>query len=128
MNELVKIKYGNDEQPTVSGRELHKFLEVDTPYSKWFSRMIEYGFENGQDFNLDKNVRVQTEGKREVSRIVEDHQLTIPMAKELCMIQRTEKGKMARQYFLQVEEAWNTPAMVMARAIKMAEKQMINII
>jgi anti-repressor protein len=117
MNELVKIKYSNDEQPTVSGRELHNFLEVDTPYRIWFPRMCEYGFTNGVDYTPYNFVHPQN--KQET----QDHQLAIPMAKELCMIQRTDKGKMARQYFLQVEEAWNTPAMVMARAIKMAEKQ-----
>lgn len=49
-----------------------------------------------------------------------DHQLTIPMAKELCMLQRNEKGKMFRQYFIKIEEAWNSPEMVMKRALDYA--------
>ncbi|MBR1833479.1 MAG: antA/AntB antirepressor family protein, partial [Ruminiclostridium sp.] len=90
MNELITINYEN-ERPTVSGRELHEALGIETPYHKWFPRMCEYGFAEGEDFNSDKNVRVQKEGDRDVAREVIDHQLTIPMAKELCMLQRNEK-------------------------------------
>ena len=97
MNEIIKINY-DSEQPTVLGRDLHKALEVKTAYKDWFPRMCDYGFEEGKDFNPLKNERVQVEGDREVSRQVTDHQLTIPMAKEICMLQRSEKGKMFRQY------------------------------
>lgn len=77
MNEItIAVKYDND-NPTVSGRELHAALMIDTPYHKWFPRMCEYGFAEGIDFNSDKNVRVQIEGSRSVSREVTDHQLTI---------------------------------------------------
>jgi phage anti-repressor protein len=92
MNELIKVHSDENDEPMISGRELHEFSEVETPYNKWFSRMAEYGFDEGKDFNVDKNVRVQTEGNREVSREITDHQLTIPMAKEISMLQRTEKG------------------------------------
>ena len=67
MNELIKINYDSD-RPTVSGRDLHEALEVETPYRKWFPRMCEYGFAEGVDFNPVKNVRVQTEGERDVTR------------------------------------------------------------
>ena len=123
MNELIKINYDSD-RPTVSGRDLHEALEVETPYRKWFPRMCEYGFAEGVDFNPVKNVRVQTEGERDVTREVTDHQLTIPMAKELCMLQRSEKGKQFRRYFIQVEEAWNTPEAVMARALRLAGREL----
>ncbi|GAA0788082.1 antA/AntB antirepressor family protein [Hathewaya limosa] len=115
MNELIKVDYSKEE-PTVSGRELHEFLEVETRYNDWFKRMCEYGFTEGVDFysNLSKTYGCG-------GRPSTDHELTIPMAKELCMIQRTEKGKMARQYFLSIEKAWNTPEMVMSRALKMAD-------
>ena len=92
MNELVKINYSGGDRPTVSGRELHQALQIKTPYLKWFPRMSEYGFVEGIDFNLDKNVQVQIEGGRSVSRDFLDHQLTINMAKELCMIQRSDIG------------------------------------
>ena len=123
MNELIKIETNENGDARVSGRELHAFLEVKTPYIKWFPRMTEYGFTEGEDFNSDKNVRVQHEGNREVSREVIDHMMTLDMAKELCMIQRTERGKQARQYFLSVEKDWNSPAKVMSRALMYAQKQ-----
>ena len=122
MNEIIKINYENSDRPTVLGRELHEALKIETPYHKWFPRMCEYGFTEGKDFNTDKNVRVQIEGGREVSREITDHQLTLDMAKELCMIQRTEIGRRFRQYFISVEEAWNKPEAVMARALQMANR------
>lgn len=116
MNELIKISYDN-ERPTVLGRDLHGFLEVETRYNDWFRRMVEYGFTEGTDFYsfLSKS----TEG----GRPSQDHQLTIEMAKEICMLQRNEKGKQARQYFIQLEKDWNSPEKVMARALRIAEKQ-----
>lgn len=119
MNELIKITYNND-RPAVSARDLHDFLEVKTAYKDWFPRMCEYGFTEGEDFNPLKIERVQNEGGRMVTRTVDDAVLTIDMAKELCMIQRNEKGKQARQYFLQIEKDWNSPEKVMARALQIA--------
>lgn len=119
MNELIKITY-NDDRPAVSARDLHDFLEVKTAYKDWFPRMCEYGFTEGEDFNPLKIERVQNEGERMVTRTVDDAVLTIDMAKELCMIQRNEKGKQARQYFLQIEKDWNSPEKVMARALQIA--------
>ena len=119
MNELIKITYNND-RPAVSARDLHDFLEVGARYNDWFPRMCEYGFAEGDDFNLLKIERVQNEGGRMVTRTVDDAVLTIDMAKELCMIQRNEKGKQARQYFLQIEKDWNSPEKVMARALQIA--------
>jgi len=118
MNELIKVNYSKVD-PTVSGRELHELLEVKTKYGDWFSRMKEYGFTEGVDFILVAQKRETNNPKNPYIEFI-DHELTIPMAKELCMIQRTEKGKMARQYFIALEKAWNTPEMVMSRALKMA--------
>lgn len=123
MNNLIPISYDNPERPTVSGRELHDFLEVGADYRHWFPRMCEYGFTEGEDFNSVKIDRVQNEGGRMVSRTLDDHQLTIPMAKELCMIQRNERGKQARQYFLAVEAQWNSPEAVMRRAVLIADRK-----
>lgn len=121
MNELLKINY-EAEQPTVSARDLHEALEINTRFNDWFSRMAEYGFENGVDFNLLKNEKVRLEGNREVKRDIMDYQISVDMAKQICMIQRSEKGKQYRQYFIDLEKAWNTPEQVMARALKLADK------
>lgn len=120
MTDLIPINYNNPERPTVSGRELHEFLRVKTAYKDWFPRMIEYGFIEGEDFNSLKIERVQNEGGRMVTRTVDDHQLTIQMAKEIAMIQRNERGKIARQYFIKIEEQWNSPDAIMQRALLIA--------
>lgn len=114
MNELININYEDSNRPTVMGRELHAALGVETRYNDWFKRMCEYGFSESEDFYsiLSKT----SEGGRPST----DHQLTIPMAKEICMLQRTEKGKQFRQYFIKVEESWNSPEMVMKRALDFA--------
>lgn len=117
MNELVKINYENSDRPTVSGRELHAALQIRTPYDKWFPRMCEYGFTEGEDFSTFLS---ESSGGRPAT----DHQLTINMAKELCMIQRTDSGKQVRQYFLRVEAAWNSPDAIMARALQFANDRL----
>lgn len=116
MNELIKINYESD-RPTVLARDLHEFLEVETPFNKWFSRMCEYGFTDGADFQTFLS---ESTGGRPAT----DAQLTIDMAKEICMLQRNEKGKQARQYFLQLEREWNSPEAVMARALRMAQEKL----
>lgn len=116
LKSLIPVSYDNPERPTVSGRELHDFLQVKTAYKDWFPRMVEYGFTEGEDFC---SILSESTGGRPST----DHQLTIPMAKELCMIQRNERGKQARQYFLAVEAQWNSPEAVMRRAVLIAQKQ-----
>jgi anti-repressor protein len=119
MNELIKINYESD-RPTVLARDLHGFLEVETPFHKWFPRMCEYGFTEDEDYRTFLSNR--SDGLPGKSR--QDAQLTIDMAKEICMLQRNEKGKQARQYFLQLEKEWNSPEAVMARALRMAQEKL----
>lgn len=120
MNELIKVNYDND-RPTISGRELHEFLEVDSNYTTWFKRMCEYDFAENVDFiTCFPNLESDLHGGHNK----QDHQMTIDMAKEICMLQRSEKGKQARQYFIALEKAWNTPEMILSRALKLAEQQM----
>lgn len=113
MNELINVSYDNADRPTVSGRELHEALEVKSKYADWFKNMCSYGFTENVDFvAFSKNLE---NGGRTI-----EHAITISMAKEICMIQRSEKGKQFRQYFIKVEEAWNSPEMVMKRALDFA--------
>lgn len=122
MNELLKINTTDSERITVSARDLYEFLEATERFNSWFDRMKQYGLTEGEDFNPLKSLRVQTEGNREVQREVDDYQLTIDTAKQIAMLQRNEKGTQARKYFIQVENAWNSPERVMARALTIANK------
>lgn len=122
MNELIKVDY-TGERPAVSARELHEFLEVGTKFQDWFPRMKEYGFTEGQDFNPVKIENVLSQ-KRERTYSMIDYAVSIDMAKEICMIQRNEKGKLARQYFLALERDWNSPEKVMSRALRYAEQEL----
>lgn len=117
MNELIPIDYDNI-IPTVSGRDLHEALLVATPYKDWFPRMCEYGFKEGKDFST--NLRESTGGRPSA-----DHTVTIAMAKELCMIQRSDMGRKFRQHFIAVEEAWNSPEKVMERAFQIAHQRAV---
>lgn len=122
MYELIKVTTDDNDEQLVSGRELHEFLEVGTPYKKWFDRMSEYGFAENVDFTvLDKNVHDDTSfgGKRKIT----DHAIKLDMAKEISMIQRSEKGKQARQYFIRIEKVWNNPEMVVQRALKIQTRK-----
>lgn len=117
MNEIsIAVRYNNDLR-TVSGRELHKVLQIKTHYALWFDRMRDYGFrENTDFFTVFKNV-FREDGRAMPQKQI-DHNLTIDMAKQLCMIQRTEIGKRCREYFLNLEKQWNSPDAVMARALQ----------
>lgn len=123
MNNLINITLNENQEPVVSGRQLHQVLGVKTAYKDWFKRMTEYGFTENQDFNTLKFEQVRTEGKREVRREMTDHVLKLDMAKEIAMIQRTDKGKEVRKYFIQVEKDFNSPEKIMARALLMADKK-----
>lgn len=120
MNELLKVEVNENQEQTVSGRELHMFLGIETPYMKWFERMLQFGFEEEKDFWTKMS---ESTGGRPST----DHIMKLNMAKELCMLARNEKGKQARQYFLEVEREWNSPEKVMARALVIANSKITNL-
>lgn len=116
--DLISVQFTGD-HPVVSARDLHKALEIGTDFRKWFPRMCEYGFTQGIDF---EKVYQKCDGSRTGQNEVE-YLISTDMAKHICMIQRTKKGMMYRQYFLELEKAWNTPEKVMARALQIANRQ-----
>lgn len=125
MNKLIKIDINEKQEPVVSGRDLYNALEIKTDYKDWFPRMCEYGFNENQDYTtIIEEVDAQ---KRARTYEQKNHIINLDMAKEIAMIQRNEKGKEVRQYFIQVEKDFNSPEKIMARALKIAENK-INIL
>nr|WP_171301335.1 antA/AntB antirepressor family protein [Enterococcus cecorum] len=104
--ELIKITTSENGEQLVSGRELYEFLGVKTPYTQWFGDMCKYGFVENVDFIALSELSEKNEGSRLVKRTIINHAMTLDMAKEISMIQRTEKGKQARQYFIEVEKQY----------------------
>nr|WP_101913570.1 ORF6C domain-containing protein [Lactococcus lactis] len=104
MNQLITITQNENNDQVVSGRELHEFLGVKDHYTDWFKDMYKYGFTENFDFITLNELSEKTEGSRLVKRNIINHALKIDMAKEISMIQRNEKGKQARQYFIEVEK------------------------
>ena len=100
--ELIKITRDEEGKSVVSGRELHEVLEIKTRYDKWMPRMIEYGFAEGVDYVV---ISEKVDGQKRPRTYEQvDHAMTIDMAKEIAMIQRSEIGKQVRNYFLECEK------------------------
>ena len=112
--QLIPLKENETGEVIISGRDLHEFLGIKTEYRKWFPRMTDYGFIENQDYIRVSQKCPTPGGEQEIV----DHAIKLDMAKEIAMIQRNGKGKQARQYFIAVEKAWNSPEMIMKRALE----------
>lgn len=115
MNELIKV---DADAQVVSARELHEALGVEKRFSAWFETNSQ-GFVEGEDFTSVLSGTVVNNGAH---RELQDYNLSVDMAKHICLMSRTDKGKACRQYLIDVEKAWNTPEQVMARALKIANQ------
>ncbi|MBN3403563.1 hypothetical protein EXN54_19510 [Clostridium botulinum] len=104
MESKLPISQNEDGEIIVSGRNLHDFLEVESKYQDWIKRMIEYGFNFGVDYAITTELSQKKEGSRLVTRELKDHAMRLDMAKEISMLQRNEKGRQARKYFIAVEK------------------------
>ena len=115
MNEMIPVIPDRDGRPKVVGIDLHRALQCNTPYRKWFPRMCEYGFTEGIDYTTADKIVRRVDGTV-MPQMQHVHLLSLGMAKEICLLQRTEIGKKCRQYVLGIEEAWNDYLAVHARA------------
>ena len=113
MNEVITVNFDTQ---TVSARELHKTVGSSERFSSWFERQLQFGFVENEDYTGCK--KFNTLANQEL----QDYDMSVDMAKHICMVQRTEKAKEVRQYLIDLEKAWNTPEQVMARALKLADK------
>ncbi len=116
----MTINYDGNE-PTVSARELHKSLEISKRFSAWFETNSQGFIENEDYTSVLTGTEVQNNGGVQI-RELQDYSLSVDMAKHICLMSRTEKGKECRQYLIDLEKAWNTPEQVFARALKMADQ------
>ena len=117
MNELINVTLNENHEPVISARQLHTALGVTDRFSRWFERMLTYGFEENSDY-------VGCEIFHDLARKkVKDYIIKLDMAKEIAMLQRNEKSKEVRKYFIQVEKDFNSPEKIMARALLMADKK-----
>lgn len=103
VNELFNLKENQDGTVAVSGRELHKGLEIETQYTKWIERMIDYGFEEKTDYIAISQKRLTAQGNETTFT---DHIMTLDMGKEIAMIQRSDAGKNIRRYFIEIEKSY----------------------
>ena len=97
-NELINVK-NKEGKLLVSGKELHDKLGIKVHLSTWFKRMCEYGFEENIDFSILKSGNPNGGIAK-----IDDYIITIDMAKEICMIQRSDIGKEFRKYFIECEK------------------------
>lgn len=101
VNELIKVEVSEDGKKLVSARDLHEGLGSKDRFSKWFDRMISYGFEENMDYTGVKKFTVVNNG---ANQELQDYAITLDMAKEISMIQRNDIGKKFRQYFIEKEK------------------------
>lgn len=115
MNEIIKVDFDSQ---TVSARDLYESVGSTERFSAWFERQLQYGFEEGRDFVGCKTFNALAHQE------LQDYSLTIDMAKEICMVQKNEKSRRVRQYLIDLEKAWNTPELVMARGLRVAQQML----
>ena len=121
MTNIIKIDFNENHEPVVSARAVHEKLGINQRFTDWFNYQQErLGLEEGADF-------LTILGESTGGRPSTDYRLTLDVAKHICMVSGGDLAKAIRQYFIQVEKAWNSPEQVMARALQMAHQTIISL-
>lgn len=113
MNEIITVNYDTQ---TVSARELHKIVGSTERFANWFERQLQFGFVENEDFTGCKKFNALA------NQELQDYEMSVDMAKHICMVQRNERAREVRQYLIDLEKAWNTPEQIFARALKLADQ------
>lgn len=118
IQQLVPVTMNDNEEVVISSRDLHKYLHIQTRYKVWILRMLEYGFEENEDYQRVTQ-KCDTPGGIQNQT---DYILKIDMAKEICMIQRSERGRQARKHFIDMDKKFNSPEALIARLLQLKNK------
>ena len=113
MNEIITVNFDTQ---TVSARELHKIVGSTERFANWFERQLQFGFIENEDFTGCKKFNALA------NQELQDYEMSVDMAKHICMVQRNERAREVRQYLIDLEKAWNTPEQIFARALKLADQ------
>jgi anti-repressor protein len=120
MKNLITIYTERSSSPVISGRELHKALNIRIPYKKWFTNMCKYEFEYKEDYTPFVEMKEIRNGKVVKYK---DHIISMSMAKTICALQCSEEGRKLRNYFIEVEETWKNPEAIIEREIEYINSQ-----
>jgi len=125
MNKLINVTLNENQEPVVSGRQLHQVLGVKKRFSAWFEQYSDI-FSEDYDFTGVPGGTPVRGGNGNI-QYLDDYALSVDMAKHIAMMTKTDKGKEVRQYFIQVEKDFNSPEKIMARALKIADRKIIKL-
>lgn len=124
MNELINVTMNQNNEQTVSARDLYQALEIKQRFSVWFDTNSKYFIEETDFTTVKTDTEVRNNGGMQL-RSLQDYQLTLDMGKQVAMMSRTEKGKQVRAYFIEVEKQFNSPEMMMARSLQYANQTLL---
>ena len=113
MEEVISV---NEDNMTVSARDLHEKVGSTERFSAWFERQLQYGFRENIDYVGCKTFNTLAHQE------LQDYNCSVEMAKEICIIQKNDKARAVRKYLIALEDAWNTPEQIMARALRIADQ------
>lgn len=121
MSELIAIQTNDNMEQVISARELHEKLGISKRFSVWWEDQVSrLELKEGESYRTHRYTNAN-------NQTFPDYLIPIDIAKHICMVSGGERAHIIRQYFIEVEKAWNSPEMVMSRALKLAEKRILSL-